>query len=72
MIELGKIFTYLVLVVTSGTGTPDFQGTYQYNVYDAETCIEGTVYCRTPHQPGDTIKIQVEKPQVARKVPVKN
>ena len=72
MIELGKLFTYLVLVVTSGSGTPDFQGTYRYNVYDAETCIEGTVYCRTPHQDGDTIRIQIEKPQVARKVPVKN
>jgi len=72
MIELGKLFTYLVLVVTSGSGTPDFQGTYQYSVYDAETCIEGTVYCRTPHQAGDIIRIQIEKPQVARKVPVKN
>jgi len=69
MIELGKIVTYLVLVVTSGSGTPDFQGTYQYNVYDAETCIEGTVYCRTPHH---TIRMQIERPQVARKVPVKN
>jgi hypothetical protein len=72
MIELGKLFTYLVLVVTSGSGTPDFQGTYQYSVYDAETCIEGTVYCKTSHQAGDTIRIQIEKPQVARKVPVKN
>ena len=72
MIELGKLFTYLVLVVASGSGTPDFQGTYQYSVYDAETCIEGTVYCRTAHQAGDTIRIQIEKPQVARKVPVKN
>ncbi len=72
MRELGKIVTYLVLVVPSGSGTPHFQGTYQYNVYDAETCIEGTVYCRTPHQAGDTIRMQIEKPQVARKVPVKN
>lgn len=72
MIELGKIVTYLVLVVTSGTGTPDFDGTYKYEVYNAETCIEGIVYCRTPHQVGDTIRMQVERPQVARKVPVKN
>ena len=72
MIELGKIVTYLELVATSGTGTPDFQGEYQYTAYDTATCIEGTVYCRTPHQVGDTIRIRVEKPQVARKVPVKN
>lgn len=72
MIEVAKIVTYLVLIVTSGTGTPDSEGTYRYSVYDAETCTEGTVYCRTPHQPGDTIKMQIEKPQVARKVPVKN
>lgn len=72
MIEVAKIVTYLVLIVTSGTGTPDSEGTYRYSVYDAETCAEGTVYCRTPHQPGDTIRMQIERPQVARKVPVKN
>lgn len=72
MIEIGKIVTYLVLVVTSGTGTPDFDGTYKYTAVDTETCIEGTVYCRTPHQVGDTIKIAIDRPQVARKVPVKN
>lgn len=72
MIELGKIVTYLVLIVTSGTGTPDFDGAYTYQAYDTATCIEGTVYCRTSHQIGDTIRIQIEKPQVARKVPVKN
>jgi hypothetical protein len=72
MIELGKIVTYLVLVVTSGTGTPDFDGTYKYTAVDTATCIEGTVYCRTSHQVGDTIKIAIDRPQVARKVPVKN
>jgi hypothetical protein len=72
MIELGKIVTYLVLVVTSGSGTPDLQGTYQYTAYDIATCIEGTVYCRTPHQVGDTLRVPIERPQVARKVPVKN
>jgi hypothetical protein len=72
MIELGKIVTYLVLVVTSGTGTPDFDGTYRYTAVDTATCIEGTVYCRTPHQVGDTIKMAIAKPQVARKVPVRD
>jgi hypothetical protein len=72
MIELGKIVTYLVLVVTSGTGTPDFDGTYKYTAVDTATCIEGTVYCRTPHQVGDTIKMAIVKPQVARKVPVRD
>lgn len=71
MIEITKIVTYLILIVTSPTTPPDFQGNYCYDVRDT-TGQTGTLYCQIRHSVGDTVKIRIEKPVFARKVPVKN